>query len=104
MQMGHRPGRMELGESSRGGRQRRQRGERRESKSVRAGVHFPVGRIRRYLKNGRYAKQVRWPAAIFKAAVIEYVVGEVFPGLCFKVDLNIIHYDLFLVKILNSHS
>ncbi|GLJ28085.1 hypothetical protein SUGI_0551420 [Cryptomeria japonica] len=63
--------RMEVGQSSRGRRPRR------KSKSARAGVIFPVTRVRRYLKEGRYAKRVRWPAAVFLTAAIEYIVEEV---------------------------
>jgi len=47
------------------------------TKSVRAGLQFPVGRLARYLKNGRYAKRVGIGAPIFLAAVLEYLAAEV---------------------------
>lgn len=47
------------------------------TKSVKAGLQFPVGRLSRYLKNGRYAKRVGIGAPIFLAAVLEYLAAEV---------------------------
>ncbi|KAK7257792.1 hypothetical protein RIF29_32024 [Crotalaria pallida] len=58
----------------------RKRGDPRKkpiTRSVRAGLVFPVGRIGRYLKRGRYAKRVGTGAPVFLAAVIEYLVAEV---------------------------
>ncbi|KAI3718161.1 hypothetical protein L6452_19015 [Arctium lappa] len=47
------------------------------TRSIRAGLQFPVGRIGRYLKNGRYAKRVGTGAPVYLAAVLEYLVVEV---------------------------
>lgn len=47
------------------------------SKSERAGLAFPVGRISRYLKQGRYAKRIGAGAAVYLAAVLEYLCAEV---------------------------
>eukprot|EP01018_Ginkgo_biloba_P027125 Gb_06384 [translate_table: standard] len=47
------------------------------SRSVKAGLQFPVGRIGRYLKKGRYAKRVGSGAAVYVAAVLEYLAAEV---------------------------
>lgn len=47
------------------------------AKSKKAGLQFPVGRVSRYLKTGRYAKRVRVRAAVFLTAVLEYLVAEV---------------------------
>jgi histone H2A len=47
------------------------------SRSVRAGLQFPVGRIGRYLKLGRYAKRVGSGAPVYLAAVLEYLAAEV---------------------------
>lgn len=46
------------------------------SKSKRAGLRFPVGRIGRYLKNGRYAKRVGVGASVYMASVLEYLTVE----------------------------
>ena len=55
----------------------RKKGSKVISMSKRAGLTFPVGRLRRYLKRGRYAPRIGKGAAIFLAAVIEYVAAEV---------------------------
>ncbi|WVW83462.1 hypothetical protein I302_105483 [Kwoniella bestiolae CBS 10118] len=47
------------------------------SRSVKAGLQFPVARVHRYLKQGRYAKHIGGGAAIHMAAVLEYLVAEV---------------------------
>ncbi|CAL9195476.1 unnamed protein product [Musa hybrid cultivar] len=41
------------------------------SRSVKAGLQFPVGRIGRYLKQGRYAQRVGTGAPVYLAAVLE---------------------------------
>ena len=47
------------------------------SKSSKAGLQFPVGRIGRFLKNGRYARKVGSGAPVYLAAVLEYMVAEI---------------------------
>lgn len=47
------------------------------SRSVRAGLQFPVGRIGRYLKKGRYSQRVGTGAPVYLAAVLEYLAAEV---------------------------
>merc|ERR1712188_176253 len=48
-----------------------------KSKTSRAGLTFPVGRITRYLRNGRYSNRVSPGAGIFCSAVLEYLMAEV---------------------------
>ena len=48
-----------------------------KSRSSRAGLQFPVGRIHRMLKKGRYAEQVSGGAAVYLASVLEYLVAEI---------------------------
>ncbi|GAB2272469.1 hypothetical protein Dimus_037360 [Dionaea muscipula] len=47
------------------------------SRSVKAGLQFPVGRIGRYLKKGRYSQRVGTGAPVYLAAVLEYLSAEV---------------------------
>lgn len=46
------------------------------TKSERAGVVFPVGRISRLLHEGNYAERMGMGAAVYLAAVLEYLVAE----------------------------
>lgn len=50
---------------------------RQTSRSSRAGLSFPVGRIARMLKDGRYAERVGIGAPVYLAAVLEYLVAEI---------------------------
>ncbi|CDW87986.1 histone h2a [Stylonychia lemnae] len=47
------------------------------SKSAKAGLQFPVGRIARFMKQGRYADRVGAGAPVYLAAVLEYLAAEV---------------------------
>ncbi|KAK4716052.1 hypothetical protein R3W88_014390 [Solanum pinnatisectum] len=48
----------------------------RRSRSGKAGLQFPVARIARFLKVGKYAKRVAAGAPVFLAAVLEYLAAE----------------------------
>ena len=52
-------------------------GKKAVSKSSKAGLQFPVGRIARYLKKGRYAERIGAGAPVYLAAVLEYLAAEV---------------------------
>ena len=47
-----------------------------KSKSSKAGLTFPVARLGRFLRKGRYAKRVGAGAPVYMAAVLEYLVAE----------------------------
>ncbi|MEE6468316.1 hypothetical protein FKM82_008255 [Ascaphus truei] len=47
------------------------------SKSSKAGLAFPVGRIHRLLKKGNYAERIGSGSAIYLAAALEYMCAEV---------------------------
>ena len=49
-----------------------------QSRSSKAGLQFPVGRIARFLKAGKYAERVGAGAPVYLAAVLEYLAAEVF--------------------------
>ncbi|KAM0950329.1 putative transcription factor Hap3/NF-YB family [Dioscorea sansibarensis] len=59
------------------GRKGSARRRKRVSKSAKSGLEFPVGRIGRLLKKGRYAQRVGRAAPIYLAAVLEYLAAEV---------------------------
>jgi len=47
------------------------------SRSAKAGLQFPVGRIARYLKAGKYVTRMGAGAPVYLAAVLEYLTAEV---------------------------
>lgn len=50
------------------------------SRSARAGVIFPVGRMMRYLRTGTHKYRIGMGAPVYMAAVIEYLAGKVALG------------------------
>ncbi len=48
-----------------------------QTRSSKAGLQFPVGRIHRFLRKGGYAERVGAGAPVFLAAVMEYLTAEV---------------------------
>lgn len=48
-----------------------------KSDSTKAGLIFPVGRIGRFFKQGRYSERFGRGAAVFAAATLEYLVCEI---------------------------
>merc|ERR1712188_275265 len=47
------------------------------SRSAKAGLQFPVGRIARHMRQGRFAERVGAGAPVYCAAVLEYLAAEV---------------------------
>ena len=47
------------------------------SSSVKAGLQFPVGRIGRYIRQGKYATRMGAGAPVYLAAVLEYLCAEI---------------------------
>eukprot|EP01099_Mayorella_cantabrigiensis_P004249 TRINITY_DN3182_c0_g2_i1.p1 TRINITY_DN3182_c0_g2~~TRINITY_DN3182_c0_g2_i1.p1 ORF type:complete len:169 (-),score=72.57 TRINITY_DN3182_c0_g2_i1:71-520(-) len=48
-----------------------------QSRSSRAGLQFPVGRISRHLREGRFSERVGAGASVYLAAVLEYLAAEI---------------------------
>ncbi|KAG6918607.1 hypothetical protein DXG01_013018 [Tephrocybe rancida] len=48
-----------------------------QSRSAKAGLQFPVGRVHRLLKKGNYAQRVGAGAPVYLAAVLEYLAAEI---------------------------
>lgn len=61
------------GKGGRGGK----KGGKSTSRSAKAGLQFPVGRIGRYLKKGKYATRVGAGAPVYLAAILEYLTAEI---------------------------
>jgi histone H2A len=59
--------------SSKGGKVRKSA----ETRSKRAGLTFPVGRIHRMLKKGHYADRIGAGSSVYLAAVLEYLTAEI---------------------------
>ncbi|XP_049913312.1 histone H2A-beta, sperm-like [Epinephelus moara] len=48
-----------------------------KTRSPRAGLQFPVGRVHRLLRKGNYAERVSAGAPVYLAAVLEYLTAEI---------------------------
>ena len=48
-----------------------------KSRSVRAGLQFPVGRVHRLLRKGNYSERVGSGASVYLAAILEYLAAEI---------------------------
>ena len=48
-----------------------------KSRSSRAGLQFPVGRVHRLLRKGNYTERVGAGAPVYLAAVLEYLTAEI---------------------------
>ena len=55
------------------------RGDKKQStsSSTKAGLQFPVGRIGRYIRQGKYATRMGAGAPVYLAAVLEYLCAEI---------------------------
>ncbi len=47
------------------------------SRSAKAGLQFPVGRVARYLRKGGYSTRIGAGAPVYMAAVLEYLAAEI---------------------------
>ncbi|MCP9257564.1 Diphthamide biosynthesis protein 1 [Dirofilaria immitis] len=66
-----------------------------KTRSSRAGLQFPVGRIHRLLRKGNYAERVGAGAPVYLAAVLEYLAAEV-------LELAAVRNDEELNKLLSG--
>ncbi|XP_031560092.1 late histone H2A.2.2-like [Actinia tenebrosa] len=48
-----------------------------KTRSSRAGLQFPVGRIHRFLRKGNYSERIAAGAPVYMAAVLEYLSAEI---------------------------
>ncbi|KAG5887220.1 hypothetical protein JTB14_010801 [Gonioctena quinquepunctata] len=56
---------------------KRGKGNKSKSRSSRAGLQLPVGRIHCFLRKGNYADRIGTGAPVYLAAVLEYLAAEV---------------------------
>uniref|UniRef100_A0A673C3Q0 Histone H2A n=1 Tax=Sphaeramia orbicularis TaxID=375764 RepID=A0A673C3Q0_9TELE len=60
-----------------GKRTEKKKKKKKHSRSSRAGLQFPVGRVHRLLRKGNYAQRVGAGAPVYLAAVLEYLTAEI---------------------------
>jgi len=60
-----------------GGRGKADKVTKGKTRSSKAGLQFPVGRISRFIRKGRYAGRVGGGAPVYLAAVLEYLTAEI---------------------------
>ena len=60
-----------------GGRGKKASATKAVSRSAKAGLQFPVGRVARYLRKARVASRVGAGAPVYLAAVMEYLAAEI---------------------------
>merc|ERR1712010_76424 len=77
--MGIKPKKVKQMPSGKGGRggKGKSSASRPVSRSAKAGLQFPVGRVARHLRNSRAAARVGAGAPVYMAAVLEYLAAEV---------------------------
>ena len=63
------------GKGGKGGRGKD--GKKSMTKFAKAGLQFPVGRISRFLKKGKYATRVGAGAPVYLCAILEYLTAEI---------------------------
>jgi len=68
------PGKIHPG---RGLLRRKKKAEKGISRSQKSGLQFPVGRLARYLREGRYVQRIGSGAPVYMAAVLEYLCAEI---------------------------
>ena len=60
-----------------GGRGKKASTAKATSRSAKAGLQFPVGRVARYMKKARVATRIGAGAPVYLAAVLEYLTAEI---------------------------
>ena len=65
------------GKGGKGGRGKTAGVKKSQTKSSKAGLQFPVGRMGRFLKKGKYATRVGAGAPVYLAAILEYLTAEI---------------------------
>lgn len=63
------------------------------SRSQKAGLQFPVGRVARFLKTGRYAQRVGSGSPVYLSAVLEYLAAEVHELLLFFSSIALFYLE-----------
>lgn len=70
-------GKGKIGGKGKAGRGKGKKATKSVTRSARAGLQFPVGRLSRFLREGKYASRVGGGAPVYMAAVLEYLAAEI---------------------------
>lgn len=70
-------GKGKIGGKGKAGRGKGKKAAKSMTRSARAGLQFPVGRLSRFLREGKYASRVGGGAPVYLAAVLEYLAAEI---------------------------
>lgn len=70
-------GKGKIGGKGKAGRGKGKKAAKSMTRSARAGLQFPVGRLSRFLREGKYAARVGGGAPVYLAAVLEYLAAEI---------------------------
>ena len=81
------------GKGGKGGRGKTE-GKKSSTKSSKAGLQFPVGRIGRFLKKGKYASRVGGGAPVYLAAILEYLTAEILGK---KITFSNFHFSSLII-------
>jgi len=92
MRRGYRPTKRDQSES----RHRNANATAERSQPKKAGLQFPVGRIGRYLRQGKYATRMGAGAPVYLAAVLEYLCAEILELACCLAEQSLVGGMLFL--------
>ena len=70
-------GKGKIGGKGKAGRGKGKKATKSVTRSARAGLQFPVGRLSRFLREGKFASRVGGGAPVYLAAVLEYLAAEI---------------------------
>ena len=70
-----------------------------KSRSSRAGLQFPVGRVHRILRKGNYAPRIGSGAPVYLAAVLEYLSAEILAIIEIIAFSSLVNFSNFVLNV-----